>query len=230
MRLLSALSGFFKPGRGFPEDARAGRSSGRVLLLGLAIVVSVGLSAQQRLQGIRATSTGTGVLVEFSIRSGPACNGYSIWHSADSLAPFMQVLDNGGAVCGEQVGDEYFARVHTTPVQERTNYYRVQIDFPYERSAIYPVYVSAQGRSGITVYPNPVPSDDRVLKARLSSGINTQLTGTLHDRFGVRKQGITVDAIEGSFSIPLFGMDHGVYLLWLTDGTNVYSTKVILSP
>src|SRR5690606_19817612 len=132
---------------------------------------------------------------------GPMCQGYRILHRADSLSPFSTVIDKGSEICGEQMNDQYKREIHTSPAQERTNYYVVQIDHPREQSAIIPVYVSAKGLSPMTIYPNPVYPPHTSVQLSVVPAKDMELFGYLYDRFGTRLETLDLRVTGGRTSL-----------------------------
>lgn len=202
----------------------------RLFLFILAFSTAFNSRSQNRLFGVEAIPSSTAVTVKFGVTAGFTCDGYSVWHTSDSLFPLQQVGSNNGGPIGSMAGPEYYTFVHTTPAEYKANFYRVKIDFPYEESELIRVYYSPGGLSEMSFYPNPVSNKEVNVNLRFPSLKDTNLSGMLLTRFGTIRERVNIPVTQGHASLPVAGMDDGVYILWLTDGFNVFSGKFIVMP
>lgn len=196
----------------------------------IIVFYAVAGHAQSRLRNVQAVSGGTAVNISFVISAGQTCDGYSIWHTADSTLFYQQVGGNGGGVCGNPSNDEFVNFPHSSPVKNKVNYYKVRIDFPFEESAVLRVYFSPEGRSQMVFFPNPVSSMEGFVNLRMPGLAEASLQGFLLNRFGTVSRHLDMNVTEGKAVLSVSDLEHGVYILWLSDGWNVFSGKFIVMP
>ena len=182
--------------------------------------------SSQRLADVSAVFSSTAVVVRFTIKAGPYCSGYSIWHTADSTMPFQSIYDYP-SICGEPNNDEYHSYIHDNPVPNQVNFYKVRLE-PFEESPILRVYASNRPQPGLFLYPNPVSPDNVQLNMRVLGTENKRLQGFLFNRFGTVQRDLDITTTEGGAALKVNELSEGVYVIWLTDGNNVFSGKFIV--
>ncbi len=203
----------------------------RFLIFSLFLISASSGNSQDRLRNVQAVSSGTSVTVSFAVSAGFTCNGYRIWHTTDSTNFYNRLYDNGGAEIGNPTYDEYATPyVHTSPVKNMVNYYRVELEIPHELSEIKRVFVSPDGRSELIFFPNPVSSLEGIVNLRMPGLGEAKLQGFLLNRFGTVSRYLNVDVVEGKATLAVNGIEHGVYILWMSDGWNVFAGKFIVMP
>jgi hypothetical protein len=181
----------------------------------------------QRIQDFTAFDGGNGsVGIRFVISPGPVCSGFEVMHSTDSLVyksvyPYDQE-------CGSVFEPVPITWTHTTPAMDQTNYYKIQLMSPYETSDVRRVYVSEPGRSRLIAYPNPVFQNTDFLNLKAVGAGNVQLTGYICNRVGVKLRTLEMVSYGDLAGMNVADLSDGLYVIWLTDGSQVYSCKIIV--
>jgi len=191
----------------------------------LIVVFSVNLNAQ-RIQNLNVFVAGTNVVVKFSIGTGTQCSGYKILHSLDSTY-FNVVFDYPG-ICGTSATPEEISYTHTGPSLNQTNFYKVEL-VPIETSLTKRVFVPEQKISQLLVYPNPVTQLTDLLNLKIANAGKTRLIGFVYNQAGKPVKQIDVTTINDATSINIFDVNNGLYVVWLTDGFQVFSKKFIIN-
>jgi len=188
-------------------------------------LLSVVFSAQQRISNLNIYQTGSQVTVKFDIEPGPTCYGWDLLHSLDSLN--FLVAYSYPNECGQPNGPQSMTGRHESPKRNQMNYYKIELK-PYETSRLLSIYVGDNNVFTLDLYPNPVYRQHDELRFRLLSGSNLRLEGKILNDFGspVRE----LDLISGSqyTSLDVSTMQNGLYVIWLTDGENLYRGKFII--
>jgi hypothetical protein len=166
------------------------------------------------------------VAIKFTIGAGPSCNGYIIWHSADSVN--YQAVENSPVICGGSGVNEDKSFTHGNPAINQVNYYKIEL-IPYETSFVKRIFVTEQGRTRMMPYPNPVYNDLSELKLRIYNVSNIRLEGFLYNQAGTQEQELLVETKEDLAIIDIGKLENGMYVVWLTDGTKPYSAKFIIN-
>lgn len=193
----------------------------------LAFLLPLFSLAQQRIRNPDAVFSNNIVTVRFTITAGQYCNGYTLLHTADSLMPFMQVYEYP-SICGEPTNDQQHMCQHGAPVLNQVNYYKIRLD-PFEESPVLRVYTGQQALSFIHLYPNPCGPSDEILNLRFNSlPENTDLVGFVVDRSGVKRGEVFLESVNKEAQINIGALEKGVYVLWLTDGNNVFADRFLI--
>ena len=190
------------------------------------IFLSVSIYAQFRIVNFNLFQVGTNVLIKFTVTAGSICNGYTVYHCLDSVS-FVPVYDYAG-VCGTSSSDENFSYTHTGATPDKINYYKVQLS-TVETSGIRRIYVPSNSRSGIIAYPNPILNTSDSLKLRLFNTNNLQLVGFIYSPSGKPRQELHLKAKGELTALDVNNFENGVYVVWLTDGYQAYSSKFIIN-
>jgi len=197
----------------------------RKVLFFMFIVLSF-CGYSQRIQNFHVFASGANVGVRFTITQGPQCSGYTIYHSTDSIN-FIQIYDFPG-VCGDQNSNQEYSYTHTAPALNQVNYYKVTI-FPTENSNIERIYVSNQPKASMLAYPNPVVLTYDVLNLRIFNLSNTRLAGFLYNQFGKPLRTLDLTTTADLASLPVYDLTNGLYVIWLTDGSQAFSSKFVIN-
>jgi hypothetical protein len=193
-------------------------------LLSFLFLLSALVSSSQRLVGADAIYTNTAVVIRFTLAGSTSCSAYTILHCIDSVS-FVDIYDGGQ--CTASTEPSQFTYAHTSYVPDVVNYYKVRLD-AWETSAIIRVFPSKSGRGGLTFYPNPMGPSDNILNINLLGTDNTKMYGFLYSRFGVMKHEFSFQTSGSKAQLNVGDLAGGVYVLWLTDGNNVFSGKLIV--
>jgi hypothetical protein len=198
----------------------------KALLILLMSIAVAGMA--QRIQNFYGFTAGSSVGLRFTITKGPQCSGYTIYHSVDSIN-FIQIYDYTG-ICGDVSSNQEISYTHTSPQLNQTNYYKVEIFSPYEVSPIARVYVgNGTVQPRMLLYPNPVTTNYDLLNIQIFNVSNIRMIGFLYNQFGkpIREYDLTTKL--DLTSIGVYDLENGLYVLWLTDGFQVYSAKFIIN-
>lgn len=179
----------------------------------------------QRIVDFNLFQTGSSVLVKFSITPGVSCNGYTIFHSTDSV--FFSPVSDEPAICGTSQVKEDKSFTHNSPVRDKINYYKVQLSV-VETSPVKRVYVPGANLSGMIAYPNPAYSTTDSLKLRIYNTANLQLVGFLYSPSGKPQRELHLKANGEIAAFELGSLENGFYIVWLTDGYQAYSSKFLI--
>jgi hypothetical protein len=181
----------------------------------------------QRIQNFNVFSAGTSVGLKFTIAKGVQCSGYIIWHSTDSIN-FSQLYNFPG-ICGDVTIDQDYSYTHTFPAQNQINYYKVELQPLIETSPVKRIYVSNQLNTGMQVFPNPVVNFYDMLNIKILNSNNTRVTGFLYNQFGKPMRFLDLKTVVDLTSLNISELSNGLYMLWLTEGASVYSSKFIVN-
>lgn len=196
----------------------------KILFITLLITSLRGYS--QRIQNFNTFVAGNSVGIRFTVVKGPQCSGYTIYHSIDSVN-FIQVYNFTGVV-GDQNANQDISYTHSSPALNQVNYYKVEL-IPVETTPVNRIYVSNQPKIKMLVYPNPVVYNYDVLSMKLFNVSNIRVIGFLYNQFGKPLKQIDVTTVKDTGIMNVYDLSNGLYVLWLTDGTQVYSAKFIVN-
>jgi hypothetical protein len=107
------------------------------------------------------------------------------------------------------------------------NYYRIQMG-NFEMSEIRRVFMSADGSLKAVVFPNPHTDENFDLAFRISGANNMRVQGFIYDSNGISWQFIDTTTTGDSAKLAISGFENGLYILWLTDGSNMYKGKFLI--
>lgn len=185
----------------------------------------IGCVKAQRIQNFYVFAAANSVGIRFTITQGPQCNGYTIYHSTDSIN-FIPIEDYVG-VCGDQTRSVEYSFTHSAPAINQVNYYKVSI-FPQETSPVARIFVSETLRSRILPFPNPVFNSYDLLGLKIYNVSNIRLTGFIFNQFGKSVRSVDFKTVGDIGYLPVNDLDNGMYIIWVNDGEMVYSTKFII--
>lgn len=192
----------------------------------LVLAVFSLMSYSQRIQNFHTFLGGTNVGIRFTITKGPQCSGYTIYHSLDSIN-YIQIYDYPG-VCGDMNVNQEISYTHSSPAFNQVNYYRVEL-VPFESSPVSRIYVTDQVRSSMLVYPNPVTQTSDLLSLKFFNASNIRVIGFLFNQYGKPLRELDIKSNLDRAETPVYDLANGLYVLWLSDGINVFSSKFIVN-
>ena len=180
------------------------------------------LCFSQRLQNFHLNLTHTIVTAKFTVAAGSSCNGYNVLHSTDSLN--YTTIYNFPGICGNITKAEDFSFNHHSPTFNTNNFYKIEL-ISLETSISQKIFVAEPPKKNIIVYPNPITNYSDKINLRVAKANNTYLSGFLFNQDGkpVRKLDFTT-VFDYSY-FYLNELENGLFVLWLTDGFSVYTTK-----
>jgi len=96
---------------------------------------------------------------------------------------------------------------------------------PYELSEVRRVFVSVKPVRPLTPYPNPLLKTDGNLHLRLYGVNNVHAEGSLYNQSGNRLRPLDLTTQGEHTSLYVGDLDEGIYIVWLTEGTQAFSCK-----
>jgi hypothetical protein len=196
-------------------------------LISLLFIFITTCCSAQRIINFNLVTAGTNVGVRFTIAKGVQCGGYKIYHSTDSL--FYNAVYDYPGICGGSGADEPISFTHNNPAINQLNYYKVEL-VPIETSSAAKIYVAGQVKAGILAFPNPINASGNQLTLQISKAItSSKLSGFIYDQVGKPMRRIDLNALlDGTLSVDVAELSNGLYLIWLADGNQVYTTKFLV--
>lgn len=195
-------------------------------LIYIFIVLSFCCKAQQRIQNLNVFVAGTSVGIKFTITKGVQCSGYAIYHSADSIN-FNQIYNYPG-VCGDVTTSQDISYTHTSPLINQINYYKVEL-IPIETSPVKRIYVNVAPKIILVAFPNPVVNIYDLLNLKISNSNNIILFGFIYNQSGKPIRQLNLTTQIDATTVNINDLSNGLYVIWLTDNTSVYTSKFIIN-
>jgi len=181
------------------------------------------LCSAQRIASFNAYPSDNTVLIRFVILSGPPCMGYTIYHSTDSIN--YQPIEFFDQQCGD--GSDYNATyTHKTPSLTGINYYKVTLS-TYENSPVVRVSMDGNRYNKLILFPNPLENYNS-LGIRVQNKSNVRMVGDIYDQKGHSKRFLDFHLVNDRYDVPVSDLQNGMYMIWLTDGYQIYSSKLII--
>jgi hypothetical protein len=193
----------------------------------ISVVIFLNTKAQ-RIQNFNVVLAGTSVGVRFTISAGAQCDGYKIWHSIDSTYfGFKPIYDYPG-ICGNAIKSEDISYTHTNPEIDVVNYYKVEL-VPVETSPINRIFVAqSNAKVKLFLFPNPIVQLYDVLNLKISNIGSKRLVGFLYNQYGHKLRELDITTQQDLASIQVYDLNDGLFQVWVTDGTDVYTSKFIV--
>ncbi len=183
------------------------------------------LGFAQRISNYKVFLAGKGVAVKFTITKGTSCSGYIIKHSKDSVN-FTDVFNYPG-VCGDTARDESISFLHTEPVFNAHNYYKIEL-IPVENSVAKKIFVPEILNTSMSVYPSPMETVTDHLTVRIYNTNNTKLNGFIYDENGKPLKVLDLTTTFDNTTISVADLNNGMYFLRLNDGQTSYVSKFFI--
>ncbi|MGZ3899140.1 MAG: T9SS type A sorting domain-containing protein, partial [Bacteroidia bacterium] len=118
---------------------------------------------------------------------------------------------------------------HTSPAFNQTNYYKAEISSPFESSPIVRIYLTDQPKPRMMTYPDPVVNQADILGIKIYNTSNIHVKGFLFNQFGKSLRDYDLTTNGDITSINVYDLSNGLYVLWLTDGNQVFSSKFVIN-
>ena len=194
----------------------------------ILILIVVKSFNAQRIQNFNVFVAGTSVGVRFTIGTGAQCGGYKIWHSLDSTYFGFNPIYNYPSVCGGSGSPEDVSFTHVNPTIDRVNYYKVEL-VPVETSPIKRLFVPFSAiNTKLFLYPNPINLISDNLNLKIANIGTTRLVGFIYNQFGKTLRQLDLKTELDLATLNVYDLNDGLYEIWLTDGTQVYSSKFVV--
>jgi hypothetical protein len=193
-------------------------------LAGLLLISLCGFS--QRFINFTLLQVDKTVNTRFTLAPGQISYGYKVLHSTDSVN-YLEVITST-LVCGNSGANESFSDIHNTPAIGQLNYYKVQLSNS-ETSEVRRIFVGNGGKLPVLIIPNPVYNFSAEVRFRIFNIFNTRVQGFIYDQNGISKDFIDLTTTGDTGSLNVSALSDGMYVLWLTDGTQLFTGKFIIN-
>ena len=179
----------------------------------------------QRILNFKIFQVDQAVFLNFILSKGSSCNGFNVLHSTDSLN--FKVIHEDPTICGTSNADEAKNWTHVNPIINQLNYYKIQLN-PGEMSPVNRIFVNQTNKPNIVLFPNPISNDIDLLTIKILGTESLEFDGFIYNQFGNYVLKIENQSTISNSTIKIHELSNGLYLIKLTDGYNLYSTKFII--
>ena len=179
----------------------------------------------QRILNFKIFQVNQAVFLNFILSKGSSCNGFNVLHSTDSVN--FKVIHEDPTICGTSNADEAKNWTHANPTINQLNYYKIQLN-PGEMSPVNRIFVNQTNKPNIVLFPNPISTDIDLLTIKILGTESLAFDGFIYNQFGNYVLKIEKQSTISNSTIKINELSNGLYLIKLTDGDNLYSTKFII--
>ena len=179
----------------------------------------------QRILNFKIFQVNQAVFLNFILSKGSSCNGFNVLHSSDSVN--FKVIHEDPTICGTSNADEAKNWTHANPIINQLNYYKIQLN-PGEMSPVNRIFVNQTNKPNIVLFPNPISTDIDLLTIKIPGTESLEFDGFIYNQFGNYVLKIENQSTISNSTIKIHELSNGLYLIKLTDGYNLYSTKFII--
>jgi hypothetical protein len=179
----------------------------------------------QRILNFKIFQANQAVFLNFILSKGSSCNGFNVLHSTDSVN--FKVIHEDPTICGTSNADEAKNWTHANPITNQLNYYKIQLN-PGEMSPVNRIFVNQTNKPNIVLFPNPISTDIDLLTIKILGTESLAFDGFIYNQFGNYVLKIEKQSTISNSTIKINELSNGLYLIKLTDGYNLYSTKFII--
>ena len=179
----------------------------------------------QRILNFKIFQVNQAVFLNFILSKGSSCNGFNVLHSSDSVN--FKIIHEDPTICGTSNADEAKNWTHANPIINQLNYYKIQLN-PGEMSPVNRIFVNQTNKPNIVLFPNPISTDIDLLTIKILGTESLAFDGFIYNQFGNYVLKIEKQSTLSNSTIKINELSNGLYLIKLTDGYNLYSTKFII--
>ena len=179
----------------------------------------------QRILNFKIFQVDQAVFLNFILSKGSSCNGFNVLHSSDSVN--FKIIHEDPTICGTSNADEAKNWTHANPIINQLNYYKIQLN-PGEMSPVNRIFVNQTNKPNIVLFPNPISTDHDFLTIKILGTESLEFDGFIYNQFGNYVLKIENQSTISNSTIKIHELSNGLYLIKLTDGYNLYSTKFII--
>ncbi len=179
----------------------------------------------QRILNFKIFQVNQAVFLNFILSKGSSCNGFNVLHSSDSVN--FKIIHEDPTICGTSNADEAKNWTHANPIINQLNYYKIQLN-PGEMSPVNRIFVNQTNKPNIVLFPNPISTDIDLLTIKILGTESLAFDGFIYNQFGNYVLKIEKQSTISNSTIKINELSNGLYLIKLTDGYNLYSTKFII--
>ena len=90
------------------------------------------------------------------------------------------------------------------------------------------IFVNQTNKPNIVLFPNPISTDIDLLTIKILGTESLEFDGFIYNQFGNYVLKIENQSTISNSTIKINELSNGLYLIKLTDGYNLYSTKFII--
>jgi hypothetical protein len=198
----------------------------RNLFFFITFLIAQSVYCQQHIISLNLFSSNNGVVIKFTIAAGTYCDGFSILRSIDSLNYYPVGQDYTARCLGQ--GTEERTYTDAGAVENQYNYYQVKLEPSVEVSSPRSIYYTKGKNVNLLPYPNPVYSLNDPLTLKVLNVNNARLQGYLYNQFGHPLRFLDITTKASLTTLDTGDLQNGLYVIWLTDGRQVYSCKFII--
>ena len=179
----------------------------------------------QRILNFKIFQVDQAVFLNFILSKGSSCNGFNVLHSTDSVN--FKIIHEDPTICGTSNADEVKNWTHVKPIINQLNYYKIQLN-PGEMSPVNRIFVNQTNKPNSILFPNPISTDHDFLTIKILGTESLEFDGFIYNQFGNYVLKIENQSTISNSTIKIHELSNGLYLIKLTDGYNLYSTKFII--
>jgi len=192
------------------------------------LCVLSGFCQAQRIVSFNVYPFNNAVTAKFTLSAGPQCTGFLLQHGTDSLN-MVTVFDFPG-VCGDFNANTDYSATHNGPLLNQINYYRIQLQIPFENSSVRAIQVGQVTQSTMYAFPNPLTDGSAgTISFRLVNTNNIKVVGKLFSQGGLPLREVVLTTKGEIAEIDINELREGLYVLWLTDGNQPFYAKFVIA-
>ncbi|MBL7926407.1 MAG: T9SS type A sorting domain-containing protein [Bacteroidia bacterium] len=177
----------------------------RRLLYCICLVTSQTMG-QQNISALTGVQTSEGIFISFTTVQGVSCLDAELQHSSDSI--FFTTIYTIPGICGSAFNEESYSYLHTNPVINAVNYYRINL-----RASGYSGFIGVKffnyGSSPLHISPMPI-TDVSNLHFEGNNKANEILIFDLKGRLVLKTH-----TLQNDVSINAAPLNNGLYVLQL---------------
>jgi hypothetical protein len=179
----------------------------------------------QKIISFNLFSTSNGVVIKFTVAGGTYCSGFSVQRSLDSLS--YNTIGQESSPCNSSANEDK-SYTDGGAILNQYNYYKVTLEPGVETTVPHRVYYSKSGNTNLLVYPNPVYEGFSSVTLKFLGANNSYVEGFLYTGAGGPLRSLRFTTLADLGTLDTYGLENGLYVLWLSDGSSVYSCKFII--
>ena len=162
------------------------------------------------------------VLIDWEIAAGNFCTGLKVEHSSDSVN-FVSIYDYPG-VCGNTAVNERYSFLHTNPVGNARNYYRINLNTNGISDILGITFIKLEG-TGYALFPMPLSTSSKLYfnndqKENATIIIYNSAGAKVYERAGIKND----EVYMGDLTLPV-GLYH--FNLVIAEKRNVEGKFVV---
>ncbi|MBA3970935.1 MAG: T9SS type A sorting domain-containing protein [Bacteroidetes bacterium] len=134
------------------------------------------------------------ILVDWEIAAGNFCTGLKVEHSTDSVN-FVSIYDYPG-ICGNTTVNERYSFLHTNPVSNVRNYYRINLNTNGISDILGITFIKLE-ETGYALFPMPLTSNSKLYfnndkKENVTLVIYNSAGAKVHEQQGIKNNEVNM--------------------------------------